>query len=206
MMIKRLTAMLASVLVITACGSLPFGSAGAKDVAVRPGDFPGLALQACSSSGDVDAFIKAESTAGGTTKEDEESWRKAKELGASGSWVQMLAADAEQCATLIGDNGAFKVSGPWAVSYVLKFKDEAGARQAYQTGLFLPLGTPPATSEGPVLVGVATGLGPNAYVGDLFGIHFAAWQNKQFYVAEASGQMRATDNEKGASNVQARIR
>jgi hypothetical protein len=139
--------------------------------------------------------------AGGSRTQEDRYLPSVQALGLDSSDGRALAPSSA-CNTLLRQ-GPTAMHLPWAVSYVMKFKTEDAAAQAYGRGL-MALGMPP--SETPTSAsGSATGLGPNSYVVDVLTVTLTVWQKKRFYVVLLSGQMSGGNAAKGARSMDSRI-
>jgi hypothetical protein len=181
------------------------GRPSPSDVALARGDVP-KDLTRCSFSGTLDGYLqRIQSRDGASASEARDSWAQAARLGATGAAIAGYGATAADCAVGLG-----RSSGRSAATWVIVCSDQEAAVRVYQHGL-LGFPTPSGEREQPELVvGVATGLGPNAWTLHLDqpapGIYVTFWQDREFATflvtvgvdAAASHQMAlAVDNRIG---------
>jgi hypothetical protein len=197
---------------LIACGSsTSTGPAGAASVSVQQSDLP-KALQRCSESGDMQAFLKAIQTKDPATYDKTKAqWDAAQKDGAVAAAVAFYADSGAHCAAMESPTTDFSgVTYPVIINFVIQFGDEASAVKGYTTeSIFGFKQSDIATSPG-VLQGTKTGLTPNSVslpvsIGNQ-SFYVAFWQNKAYMVILGVLNMDLTASKKIAISENSRIR
>jgi len=173
---------------VIACGGPSNGGQGTTvaSVAVQPGDLPGGMVR-CNLSGNIEDFIKAEQTPDpNTAKSIAGYWTDAQSNGAKEAYAAIYADSQDRCAAIkdpqtdVG-TATYKL----VVNFVLEFKDEATATDAYNNKTIFGF-SKSQLKAAPVIEGTKTGLTENSIVlsqaiaNQQF--YIAEWQNKKFMV------------------------
>jgi len=209
-----LLALMVGAVTLVACGT-PNQPAGptAASVAVQPGDLP-AGMPRCDLTGDIASFIQKEQTpdpqAAKTMSAD---WQDAKKSGASAAYVALYTDSNAHCAgikTSGADLGA--ATYKLVVNFVVQYKDENSAANAYKSGQPI-LGFNPAELRGGgggVVEGTKTGLTANSIAltqpagTQLF--YIALWQNGPFVVILAVLNVDANAAKNVATRENSRIK
>ena len=145
-----------SLLSLAGCGKLaiaPVANAAApapqdpKSISLTAPDLPeGFAL--CPESGRIDAYLQHLQVEGSPSYEiTAGQWGALKRGGATAGWVQSYTQAAGDCSARLGER-----KGPSAISFVIRFKDDASAVAGFAGGF---LGLRP--EAGMVIPGLAQG-------------------------------------------------
>jgi hypothetical protein len=204
--IARLVFVVCVVVPVVSCqGPGGAGRPSPSDVVLTKGEVP-KGFSRCAYSGTVDEYVqRIQGRDNASAAEARESWAQVRRLGASSAAIAGFGATQADCQAGIGHG-----TGRAAASWVIGCRDQEAARRVYEHGL-LGFPTPAAPREQPELVvGVATGLGPNAWTLHLDrpapGVYVALWQDREFVTflvtvgidSAASHQMAlAVDNRMG---------
>jgi hypothetical protein len=151
------------------------------DIALRSADAP-AGLHRCAASGGIDQYLNWARHHDSTSyRELRQSWGAFQKLGAQAAQVTSYGATAPSCGAGIG-----RAPGRSAASWVVASADDRAAAAVYRQGV-LGFPTPREQPEQPeLLVGIATGLGPDAWILQLSspqpGIYVAWWHDREFDV------------------------
>jgi formylmethanofuran:tetrahydromethanopterin formyltransferase len=172
-----------------ACSNPSGGSATGptvSSVAVQQADLPSGMVR-CPISGKIEDFIKAEQTPDpNTAKSITAYWTDAQSNGAKEAYAAIYADSQDRCAAIkdpqtdVG-TATYKL----VVNFVLEFKDEATATDAYNNKTIFGF-SKSQLKAAPVIEGTKTGLTENSIVlsqaiaNQQF--YIAEWQNKKFMV------------------------
>jgi hypothetical protein len=179
---------------------------------VQPGDVP-KGLVKCDLSGDINAVIAKEATPDPiTSKSFQQSWQDAQAKGARAGYFAIYANSQINCSTVLSNATELGATSlPVILSFVVQFKDEKAAADAYTSETLFNF-SPSVLKQGgaPVIEGTATGLTPNSVVlsasiaNQTF--YVAEWQNKSFVVILAALNVDQTASKKVAIAENARIK
>jgi hypothetical protein len=139
-------------------------------------------MSRCGYTGDMASYLHWLSGHGSADyQETSVSWGAARSMGAVDAEVAGFAANASDCGVAIG-----RASGSSAASWVIQCRSTNAADDVYREGV-LGFGTPGGQTENSqLIVGVATGLGSDAWILQLAspapGIYIAWWQDGNFDV------------------------
>lgn len=211
-MLKRLFGALVAVLTLVSCGGTEGQGASVSSVAVQQGDLPGGMVR-CDLTGDIDSFIKAESSPDpATSKTMSTEWTSAKSKGAKAGYAAIYTDSSSHCAgikTSGSDIGAatYKV----VINFVVEYKDEKSASDGYKSESILGFSPTSLRSGGaPVVEGANTGLTSNSIAltqpFDKQFFYIAVWQNKTFVVILAVLNLDAASAKKVATSENGRIK
>lgn len=212
-MLKPVLAALVAAIALTSCGGQGAGQgASVSSVAVQSGDLPGGMVK-CDLTGDLDSFIKAESSPDpSTSKTMSTEWASAKGKGATAGYAAIYTDSSSHCAgikTSGSDIGA--ATYKLVVNFVVQYKDEKSAADGYKSESILGFSPSSLRSGGaPVVEGSSTGLTANSitltqpFDKQLF--YIAVWQNKTFVVILAVLNLDAAAAKKVATSENGRIK
>jgi hypothetical protein len=183
----RIAMVLLWLLLLAACGGSPATPQGptAAGVAVQPADVP-HGLVRCDASGDIQTFInRVQASDPGTAKNASTEWEQSKKSGATAAYVAIYADSQKGCTDV--ENGLAPSAATFGliVNFVLQFKDEKSAADAYTTNSIFGTG-PSGINGSQATVGTKTGLSAKSIVvsqtvaNQTFFV--AIWQNKTFAV------------------------
>ncbi len=148
-------------LVLLACSGAGAPPPDPARIGLQAGDLP-QGLQRCAGSGQIDGYLRAlQAHPDGRAAHDElaAAWTDLGHRGADAAAVSVFAALPVACRARLGTG-----DGPSVSSLVVRFPDDAGAAAAYRRGM-LGFTTPGEGQEvDDMEVGVATGVGRNAWV------------------------------------------
>ncbi len=186
--------------------SLPVGGPPApQDVALKPSDLPS-GLKACPGSGPIDGYLKAIRTKDPDSYgQVSDAWNDFKRNGADSAAITSFTQDPSACS---GTLGAGK--GQSAASFVIRYKDEASAADAYKKGI-IGFPTPTAEQQTPGLtIGAATGLGTNSWVYDHAiggrAAYIAFWQTGRYDVLVFTADLDPNASAQAVQSVNGRAR
>lgn len=199
---------------IVACG----GSAAAPqgpttaNVAVQPGDLPSGMVR-CDLTGDISNFIKqeqspdpqiAKSTAG--------SWSDLQKSGATSAYVGLYTDSGANCSDIKSSaTNPAAATYRLAVSFVVQFKSETAAANAYANDQIFNFSSSNLRSgQAHAIVGASTGLTANSValsqsIGNQT-FYVAMWQNKAFVVILAVFNLDPAASKKVATGENSRIK
>ena len=207
---RRFAAVLA-VVVLTACGAST--STGPADVAVQTKDVPNT-LTRCPGSGDIDGFLSSIKTSDPTTYDQTNTeWNDAKSHGATSAQVVFYADSKDHCANIqnSGNNDLGSATYPVVINFVIKFKDEATAKDGYTNQSIFGFSESSLSSGGGagVVKGKDTGLTDNSValtvaIGSQ-SFYVAVWQNKSYMVILGVLNIGLDSSKKLASTLNVRI-
>jgi hypothetical protein len=145
-------------LALAACSGTGAPSRPPLQIALQPGDLPGLSR--CSASGDITAFARSlQPSSPAAHDELMDAWKDLQRHGATQGAVTVYAERPAACAARVGSG-----EGTSVTSLVVEFRDDAAATAAYRRGV-LGFTTTSEDAEVPDMTrGVATGLGRNAWL------------------------------------------
>jgi hypothetical protein len=172
---------------MVACG----GSSGAagpsvSSVSVQPGDLPSGMVR-CGVSGEIEDFIKAEQSPDpNTSKSISGYWDDAKKNGAKAAYAAIYTDSEARCAAIKNPETDIGVATyKLVVNFVLQFKDEKTAEDAYNDKTVFGFSRAQLKSA-PTIEGTKTGLTANSIVLTQSiasqSFYIAEWQNKTFVV------------------------
>ena len=172
-------------------------------VGLRQGDLPG-GLALCSVSGDIDRYLRQLQSSGSPSYEiTQQQWTSLRANGATAASVQSFAADSDDCQARLAER-----KGPSAISFTIRFRDDAGAAAAFRAG-FLGLRPEPGMKQPGLLQGVGTGLGPNSWTFDQTqqapGVFASSWANRAMALFLYTEQIAAGDARRAASGMNERV-
>lgn len=155
---------------------------------MQPGDAP-KGLVKCDLSGDIATVVSREATPDPSTSQTfQKDWEDAKSKGAKEGYAAFYASSTTNCAAIKSSStNVGTASYALLVNFVVMFKDEKSATDAYTSGTLFNFSASTLKKEGaPVTEGTNTGLGANsvvlsASIGDQ-SFYVAEWQNKAFVV------------------------
>ena len=175
-------------LLVISCGASTPTQSGptVASVSVQKSDLP-AGMVKCAISGEIDDFIKAEQSPDpNTAKSISDYWTEAKSNGATAAYAAIFADSDTKCAAIkdpttdVG-TATYKL----VVNFVVEFKDEKTATDAYTTKSIFGFSRAQLRSA-PVIEGTKTGLSPNSIVLSQSianqSFYIAEWQNKTFMV------------------------
>jgi hypothetical protein len=194
-MVRGGAGVLLALLLASACaGGSPAQPQGptVSSIAVQPGDVP-KGLVKCNLSGEINAVVAQEATPDPiTSKSFQQSWQDAQAKGARAGYFAIYANSQTNCSTVTSNATELGATSlPFILSFVVQYKDEKTATDAYTSGTLFNF-SPSVLRQGgaPVIEGTATGLTPNSVVlsasiaNQTF--YVAEWQNKSFVVILAA--------------------
>jgi hypothetical protein len=174
-----------------------------RSVSLADHDLPdGFAL--CPESGRIDSYLQHLQFEGSPSYEiTTGQWAALKRIGATGGWVQSYTQATADCTTRLGER-----NGPAAISFVIRFKDDAAATAGFAGGF---LGLRP--EAGMLIPGLARGtdtqLTPTAWSYDqtdrLPGIFVAYWANHQFDLFLLTERLAPSAARQAASGMNGRV-
>jgi hypothetical protein len=188
-MLQRSIAGLAVMVMVFACGGSSTNmSSGptAASVAVQPDDLPS-GMQKCDLSGDIDSFLNKSKTKDPSTYTSFNAyWDAAKKQGATAEFTAFDSDSTVHCTTLESNSSDTSTATyKLVVDFVVQFKDEASAKNAYTSGSLFGINVSTLKNGGAVQ-GTATGLTANSIVLSIAvtsqSFYVAYWQNKAFDV------------------------
>jgi hypothetical protein len=179
---------------------------------VQPGDVP-KGLVKCDLSGDINTVVAKEATPDPvTSKSFQQSWQDAQAKGAKAGYFAIYANSPTNCSTVTSNATELGAASlPFILSFVVQYKDEKTAIDAYTNGTLFNF-SPRVLKQGgaPVIEGTATGLTPNSVVLSATVVdqtfYVAEWQNKSFVVILAALNVDQTASKKVAIAENARIK
>ncbi len=202
-------------LFVAACGG---GSAAqpqgptVSSVSAQPGDVPS-GLVKCDLSGDIDTVVAKEATPDPSTSQSfQKYWQEAKTKGAKAGYLAFYTSSSSNCSAI--KSSATEIgtaSYPFILNFVLQYKDEKTATDAYTNGTVFNFSAATLKQGGaPVIEGTNTGLSPNsvvlsASVGNQT-FYIAEWQNKSFVVILAVLNVEVNASKKVATSENGRIK
>jgi len=213
-MTGRLTCVALTILFVAACGggsgSQPQGPT-ASSVSVQPGDTP-KSLVKCDLSGDIATVVSREATPDPSTSQTfQKDWQDAQSKGAKDGYAAFYASSTANCAAIKSSSTNVGTAGyALLVNFVVMFKDEKSAGDAYTNGTLFNFSASTLKKEGtPVTEGTNTGLGANsvvlsASIGDQ-SFYVAEWQHKAFVVILVVLNLDAASSKKIATAENSRI-
>lgn len=215
-MLRGCVAALIALLTITACGGSSAAPAShgptAQSVSVQPSDLPS-GLVKCSLSGDIDSFLnKVKKSDPNTYNSTKSEWASAQQKGATSAYTAFYTDSTAHCSTLQSSGSSIGTANyPLVVNFVIQFKDEKSAANAYTNeSIFGFSASSLKTGGAPVIEGTKTGLSPNSIVLSASlppqSYYIAVWQNKTFMVILAMLNMDAAASGKVATSVNSRIK
>ena len=205
---KSWPAIAVAVLTLVACGGAAGGVNGptVETVAVQKSDLPSGMVR-CAISGNIEDFIRAEQSPDpNTAKSISNYWTDAKSNGATSAYAAIYTDSEVRCAAIkdpktdVG-TATYKL----VVNFVVEFKDEKTATDAYNTKSVFGFSRSQLRSA-PTIEGTKTGLTANSIVLSQSianqSFYIAEWQNKTFMVilavlnidAEASKKVSTAEN------------
>lgn len=213
-MLRRSTAVVAALMVLSACG----GSAGSANgptaarIAVQPGDLPGD-MHRCDLSGDIDSFLnKSKTNDPNTYTSTKAEWDSAQKGGATAAYTAFYTDSTQHCTQLGSSSSDFSsATYKLVVNFVIQFKDEASAAKGYTSETIFGFSAAALKNGGaPVQEGKATGLGQNSIILTVTvsnqTFYVAVWQHKAFMVILAVLNMDAATGKKAATAEDGRIK
>jgi hypothetical protein len=202
-------------LLVAACGG---GSAAqpqgptVSSVSAQPGDVPS-GLVKCDLSGDIETVVAKEATPDPSTSQSfQKYWQEAKTKGAKAGYLAFYTGSSSNCSAI--KSSATEIgtaSYPFILNFVLQYKDEKTAADAYTSGTVFNFSAATLKQGGePVIEGTNTGLSPNsivlsASVGNQT-FYIAEWQNKTFVVILAVLNVDVNASKKVATSENGRIK
>ena len=178
-------------------------------MAVKANDLPS-GIQRCSQSGSIGQYLnnlKSGRPDQYATQSDE--WKSLKSNGANDAWFEVYATNRDECNVVFG-TGNKQVSNPKLVqNLVFRFKDQSSASKAYQNGIFGLNSTALQGQQG-LKRGSSTGFGNNAVTVNTtlssgVRIFLAFWQRDVFAVLFRADNLKDSDSQKAAQDVNSRI-
>jgi len=213
-MVTRALGAALAMLVVAACagggGSQPQGPTAAS-VSVQPGDVP-KTLVKCDLSGDIATVVSREATPDPSTSQTfQKYWQDAQAKGAKNGYAAFYASSTSNCAAIKSSTtNVGTASYALLVNFVVQFKDEKSAADAYTNGTLFNFSASTLKNGGaPVTEGANTGLGANsvvlsASIGNQ-SFYVAEWQNKTFAIILVVLNVDAATCKKVATSENGRI-
>jgi hypothetical protein len=214
-MLRRSITGLALAAMVVACGGSPSTTSTgptAASVAVQPGDVGG-GMQKCDLSGDIGSFLnKSKAKDPSTYTSFKNYWDAAQKAGATDEYTAFYADSAAHCTSLESNSaGASTATYKLVVNFVVKFKDEASAKDSYANQSVFGISQSSLKTGGSAVVeGTATGLTANSIVLSVSlasqAFYIAYWQNKAYVVALLILNLDPTTGKKAALAENSRIK
>ncbi|HXN00842.1 MAG TPA: hypothetical protein VN973_03025 [Candidatus Dormibacteraeota bacterium] len=179
---------------------------------MQRGDVPG-GLVKCDLSGDINAVVAKEATPDpNTSKSFQQSWKDAQAQGAKAGYFAIYSNSATNCSTVKSNETQLgAASYPFILNFVVQYKDEKTATDAYTNGTVFNFSATVLKQGGaPVIDGTKTGLTPNSVVlsasipNQTF--YIAEWQKKSFVVILVALNVDQNAGKKVATVENARIK
>jgi hypothetical protein len=213
-MLRPVAAAFALAFAMSACGgsSPAVQAASPATVAVQQSDLPSGMVR-CDLTGDIDSFIKAESSPDPTTAKTMTSeWTTAKSKGATSGYVAVYSDTAAHCGAIkAGGSDIGAATYKLVINFVIQFKDEKTAASSYTSDSVFGFSASSLKSGGaPVIEGTNTGLTANSItLTEPIGAqvyYIAVWQNKTFMVILAVLNLDGAAAKKVSTSENSRIK
>jgi len=207
-----LALVVAGVITVVGCAGPSPAASGptVSSVAVQSSDLPSGMVR-CGITGSIDDFVKAVQTPDpNTAKTISDYWTDAKSSGAKAAYVALYTDSQSRCADIKNpQTDVGTATYPLVVNFVIQFKDEATAVDAYKNKSIFGFSAAQLRSA-PTVEGKNTGLTDNSIVlnqaigGQSF--YIADWQNKTFLIILAVLNVDATASKKVSTAENGRIK